>query len=327
MTILVIIVIVLASVMIIKTNSENGSSDGIQVESFDGNFTPIVQTYNEIPERIIVGNYTALEMLLYFNLQDRIVGIFMNNEAQVWEPLEERYDALINRLGSNVFDSMMPQASAVNLEPDLIMGYATSFTSSGIGTVEFWNSIGCNTWVNWGVAHYDKAGITKDALTIDFTNLGKVFDIEDQTSEYLGLILSKIDDHSQQYSFKYALIDGWFDDYFDLSQLYCYGNNYVVCDILNLLGGTNIYSESGSYSGATLIDNPDVDLIFIIHEPYLDFQEIKLQFLNSSLFEDVSAVRNEEIYSIGFGSAYAGIRTSDLIDTFVRILDEDNLRV
>lgn len=161
--------IVMVSAIIIVLNDNNDDEDtpdGITITSFDGDFNEISQTFTKVPERIIVGNYTVLEMLLYFGLEDKIVGFFMAEEEQIWDELEDKYLALKARLGTkNIYDGVMPQADAVNLEPDLIMGYATSFRTDGVGSVTFWNSHGCNTWVTHGFAYWDVVGSTKSSMT------------------------------------------------------------------------------------------------------------------------------------------------------------------
>ena len=54
----------------------------------------------------------------------------------------------------------------------------------------FWNSIGCNVWSTYCLnssrsLSHDSSWNQLDLMRMDYQNIGKVFDIETQTSEYM----------------------------------------------------------------------------------------------------------------------------------------------
>ena len=137
------------SMSIEDTEAADGSyPDGSVTITTNDSQGEITQTYTEIPDRIIVGNVTCLEMILYFGLGDRIVGIYYL-EDEVWSELQDEFQEVVDRLDPEyVCTGLMTQAVATSLQPDLIIGYMSSFGESNwsIGTTQFWNDQGCNVW-------------------------------------------------------------------------------------------------------------------------------------------------------------------------------------
>ena len=81
------------------TASDTYPEGSVTITTNDSQGT-ITQTYTEIPDRIIVGNVTCLEMLLYFGLGDRIVGIYYL-EDEVWSELDNEFADVIESLAGD----------------------------------------------------------------------------------------------------------------------------------------------------------------------------------------------------------------------------------
>ena len=165
------------------TASDTYPEGSVTITTNDSQGT-ITQTYTEIPDRIIVGNVTCLEMLLYFGLGDRIVGIYYL-EDEVWSELQDEFQEVVDRLDPEyVCTGLMTQAVATSLQPDLIVGYKSSFGDSNwsIGSTEFWNDQGCNVW-----SLNSQAGETNvEGMKQDYRDLGEIFQIQDLTDKYIS---------------------------------------------------------------------------------------------------------------------------------------------
>lgn len=114
----VVAVIVVVGAVVVVVNNNNGNDSH---SSYDGGDIVIVthdskgevtQTYKKAPQRIIAGNDTALELLLYLGLGDRIVGVYYD-EDEISDMVKDEYNKLKNRIDSKYFlTGLMSQAVA-----------------------------------------------------------------------------------------------------------------------------------------------------------------------------------------------------------------------
>ncbi|MBR6870858.1 MAG: hypothetical protein IKM91_04485, partial [Candidatus Methanomethylophilaceae archaeon] len=74
------------------TDYPNGSLTITTFTDYNGNKTDI--TFKEIPDRVVCGCNTALNLLLYLGLEDKIVGCYYNEEP-IWEGVQSEYDKLV----------------------------------------------------------------------------------------------------------------------------------------------------------------------------------------------------------------------------------------
>ena len=82
----------------------------------------VTQNFTEIPDRVACGCSTFLNIMLYFGLEDKIVGLFYDEE-EVADEYKAAYDKVIKRIGEDHrFVGNSDCATVTDWEPDLIVG-------------------------------------------------------------------------------------------------------------------------------------------------------------------------------------------------------------
>ena len=73
--------------------AEEVSHYPVTITTYDYEKNPVELTFNEKPTRVISGQQIWNEILLYFDLDEYIVGA-ANSDSNVYGDFQERYDAL-----------------------------------------------------------------------------------------------------------------------------------------------------------------------------------------------------------------------------------------
>lgn len=288
-------------------------SVSINTQDSDGD---IVQVYTQIPERVIVGNVTCLEMLLYFGLGDRIVGIYYL-EDEVWSELQDEFQEVVDRLDPQyVMTGLISQAVATALEPDLIMGYKSSFGDSNwsVGSTEYWNDLGCNVW-----SLNSQAGETNvEGMKQDYRDLGEIFQIQDATDKYI----SDFDEASASVNTEEPVNVAIFEYKADSTSYANYGDSSFIGDAVKHCNGVNVYADQTSVDKATLISSMQLQAIIIVaFGDYTPEQAVE-DMLSDETLQDVPAVKNGHVIGIGLSQTYGGVQALSVMQQMSELLSE-----
>ena len=273
LTIAVVAVVVVAIVGIVAFSDDNGSydedGDGYTYQTYEYGGNLITQTVDDIPSRVIVGNVAALEMMLEFDLGDRIVAlmyydVFYDSHC-VTSHLQERLDEVKDRIGEeNIFyNAGMSQAYATALEPDLIFGYVSAFgddADATLGSVDYWNNLGCACLSMRTQAMSSECNI--EGFTTDYNILGDIFDVREQTDAFV-----------EEYKNTLASIS-------DVTK--------------------------GSHDKSELVNATDLDLIILVVFSSSDYDSLKAQLMEDSTLQFVPAVQEGNIILKGLSGIYGG---------------------
>lgn len=329
-----VVVIVVAAVAVAIGTTGGGSSDSDSGGSYeDGSVTIevytaadgfIEQTFDSIPERIVVGNMTVLETLLYFGLGDRIVAVYYL-EDELWdnEYVQSEYQRLEARLGSEyITDGTFDQAFLVDLEPDLIMGYSSSFQESTFGTPSFWNSIGCNVWSTYCLnssssRSHNSSWDQMDLMRMDNENIGKVFDIESQTSEYMNQfesLVTNIRDNQVSGDVTVLIAEYHSSNNEHFSQTY--GDNSFSGWLLSLTGATNYDPEAGGIDLAQVVDATELDgFVLITYGSSSTTSSFESEVIGNSLYSGVKPFAENNYISWGLNGNYGGVSALEILQS------------
>jgi len=299
------IIVVVAGAAIVLTNSGSHSSssydDGDIVILTHDSKGEVYQVYKQAPERIIAGNDTALELLLYLGLGDKIVGVYYD-EDEISDVVKDEYNKLKSRLDSKYFlTGLMSQAVATELEPDFIIGYKSSFGDGrwAVGTTEYWNNLGCNI-----MSLNTQAGdTTVRGLNQDWNDIGKIFDVQKKTDAFLNEYDKVISDaKSGKTGTKVALVEYSPDS----ASFYAYGDKSFIGNELTACGGINAFPEGGNISEAQVVDGTDIyGMVVIAFGDVTPAQKVKMIRENPN-FQYVPAVADNNMVGIGLSGTYGG---------------------
>ncbi|MCQ2070486.1 MAG: ABC transporter substrate-binding protein [archaeon] len=275
----------------------------------------ITQTYTKAPTRIIAGNDTALELLLYLGLGEYIVGVYYD-EDEISPVVKAEYDALKGRLDSKYFLSgLMSQAVATELEPDFIIGYKSSFGDGqwALGSTQFWNKIDCNV-MSLNTQAGDR---TVNGLIQDYTDIGKIFDISGKTTAFIKEYQALIDSvKGIEANGTIAIMEKSGDNWS------AYGDTSFVGQELIACGGTNAFPGGKTVSDAQVIDGTDITGMVLIAFGSNTPEALVESVLSNPNYANVPAVINKNIYCMGLSGTYGGPTCLQTVKGIVDVLKE-----
>lgn len=306
-----------------------GTSDGVTIETQTSADGFIEQTFDDAPERIIVGNMTILETLLYFGLGDRIIAVYYL-EDELWdnEYVVSEWEKVESRIGSeNIAVGTFDQAYMVDLEPDLIMGYASSFSEDTFGTPTFWNDIGCNVWSTMclnsraALEHYPGTDMI-DLMQMDYDNIGKVFGIEDRTSEYMDefrALVDTIEADPVSSDISVAICE-----YHDANDSFsAYGDTSYSGWLLSLCGATNMFPSGGSQAIETIVNATDLDgFVLITYGDSSTITGFESEVIGNDIYAQVPPLAEDSYISWGLNGNYGGASAMDILQSLYDYLKE-----
>lgn len=325
-----VVIIVVAAIAVSFTINGNDSDDSsgsydegsVTIETYTAADGFINQTFDSIPERIIVGNMTILETLLYFGLGDRIVAIYYL-EDELWDDpyVLSEFEKVEKRLGSEyITASTFAQSVLVDLEPDLIMGYASSFQESTFGEPSFWNKLNCNVWSTYclNTARSLAHNITWNQMTLmemDYQNIGKVFDIEDKTSEYMTdfkELVTKIQNNKPTKDITVCI-----SEYSNSKDRFSsYGNTSYSGWLLSICGATNFSPNGGAIDVATMVDATDLDgFVLITYGTSSTVDGFTQKVLNNDIYSNVKPLHDKNYITWELNGNYGGASAMDILQT------------
>ena len=155
--VLVIVMLGVAAFVVIGNGSNDSSDQGdddsgetndhypVTVQSYDDNKNLRDVTFTEKPKRVLVMWSSTVEVMVHFGLTEYIAGAVADPDDTLG--MEGHYAEYkkVNFLGET---PDMEKARA--LDPDFVIGWSSTFAAPGewsIGTHEFWNNLGVNTYV------------------------------------------------------------------------------------------------------------------------------------------------------------------------------------
>ena len=264
--IVVAVVVVLAGVGINATLNKNTNSNSNNGgDPSDSDHYPITvtfplggvtytQTFTKSPERVVVLNNPNVELLCYFELQDRIVGAYASETVTIHSYLQDEYDA-IDKLPRN-----SPSIEKTrSLNPDLILGWASTFTDSLLGGVDTWNNYGSNCFIT-----NRPSDSVSDYITL-LENIGKIFNkgsvaaekIASFTSSY-NAVKEKTSKLSDAEKVTALVIEPGYE-----GGCFVYGSNFLSGDLVTQAGGVNLFNGKMERLTFEQIASYNPDIIFL----------------------------------------------------------------
>ncbi len=140
-------------------------------------------TFDKCPQRVVCTNQTQTELLLYFGLDEYIVGTSYL-DGTIREDLLPQYEAL-KAAGKELTVKGYPSKEVVlALEPDFIFGWRSAFAEDQLGDVSEWHKMGVGTMI---LRCSNNTAPVRDleAVLADIADIGKIFNIEEKTNAYI----------------------------------------------------------------------------------------------------------------------------------------------
>ncbi len=280
----------------------------VTISTYNYDKEPIEVTFDKCPERVVCTNQTQTELLLYFGLDDYIVGTSYL-DGTIREDLAAQYDAL-KAAGKELTVKGYPAKEVVlALEPDFIFGWRSAFAEDQLGDVSEWHDMGTNTMI-LRCSNNTAEKRDLEAVLADIADIGKIFNIEDKTNAYIeearalaDRISEKVKTLDSPYS---AIIVEPYDGTF-----YCWGADTLTGNLVVSAGAQYALPEGGDISVEDIINiNPEVIIVDYMDDENLTPEESKAAAIASIMDEaalaEVPAVKNGKVMAINLTDVYGG---------------------
>ncbi len=260
----------------------------------DGVWTAKEQVFQATPSRVVANNQSTAELLIRLGLTDSMVGVAaLYGETK--EDIAEEF-AKIPVLNQEYVGKEL----TLGANPDLVMGRGDLFANSewGVGTVDELNSLGVHTYI----FNTCQRGATLDALFKDIEEIGKIFNVEENSATFADGLHTRIDQLTKKLSGTEKTLTYSSVSYSDGTiTAYAGTSDTFQNDALNLIKLDNAFKDaSGEITLEQLIStNPDI-LLISRYAGGPNPEESIASIYNMPSLQSLSAVKNRQIYIIDF---------------------------
>lgn len=275
----------------------------VLIETYDDKGNINMLTISQKPQRVLVYEFNVLQTLVALGQSDRIIGASANINRL--KQLQQRYPDASSRIG-HIYPENITNEEALALQPDLIIGWKSSFISPQLKPTSWWNERGINTYIVATSNHVLQRGTIEDECRF-LNDMGIIFDVKDKTDILVEDIHREIrrvrvetNGRIPQKTMVIELMG---------RTIINYDSGWIVGDMVQQLGGIMpVTSKRVGYED--LIDE-DPDVIFVNYFNEEQKQKIA-EFFKNPEFSSMKAVQKHRIYPFPFECMYTPeIKTID----------------
>ena len=269
---------------------------------------PVEVTFEKCPQRVVCTNQTQTELLLYFGLDEYIMGTaYLDGEIR--DDLKPQYEAL-KAAGKELTVKGYPAKETVlALEPDFIFGWRSAFAEDQLGDVSEWHKMGVGTMI---LRCSNNTAPVRDleAVLADIADIGKIFNIEEKTNAYIEetrALMARIAEKvgTLEAPYRAIIIEPYGGTF------YCWGEKTLTGALVVAAGATYALPDGGDLSVEDIVNiNPDVIIVDYMDEEGITPEESKAKAIASVMDEaalaEVPAVKNGKVMAINLTDVYGG---------------------
>lgn len=266
-------------------------------------------TFEAAPQKVICTNQSQTELLLYFGLDDAIIGTAYLDGA-VRADLQEQYDALV-AAGKELTVKGYPSKEVVlALEPDFIFGWRSAFGENALGDVSEWKDMGVGTMI-LRCSNNTVPERNLDAVLADIADIGAIFDIEEKTDAYIADAQALIADVEAKVAEVGAPLTALVMEPMGEGSWYCWGANTLTGSLAISAGAEYACPDGGDLTVEDIINlNPDVIIIDYMEEEGVSTEECEAKAIATvadvEALAEVAAVANGKIMAVNLTDVYGG---------------------
>ncbi len=264
-----------------------------------------VQTFAEIPKRVIVVGENETETLLALGAEDSIaLAVAQNSRAYAMRPENwEKFQRL------NKVKSMYLNMEYIGSQkPDLIVAQQCIFIKNRLKNTQYWNDRGIRTMVpintNSPSRHVYSETVDREMQFIG--ELGQIFHKENEARRITDGVYRKIDEVNEKTKDlpkpKVMIVEF-------LSTMVSYDRSRLVGDMVSRIGGKVAETPAVITYEHIVKENPDVLFVVCSHQDYgvcID------HILENPALQELPCVKNKRVYSVPLRFTYSALcRTED----------------
>lgn len=293
----------LAAPLPTKDCAAAGKVQPVEISNYDtqGNAKKVV--FDTVPQRVVCDVANDLETLLALGLGDRVALTSVDVGSVFYQQMQDRYPEELKKV-RNFSPHGINMENVLAVQPDLIMGWKSTFSPSWLRPTSWWDKRGVKTYIAATSNKTVPEGTIADECQY-MDDVGRIFRVEAKTQAYIDAIHTEIDKAHRQ-------IQGRAPQsvmVIELTQRYIinYDRKWLVGNMIETLGASMPIDAPRLGQEDLIYYDPDV--IFVI--VYSPSTEVGVDFLrNDPKFRTMKAVKNKRIYPIRFELVYApSVRT------------------
>ncbi|MBR2131427.1 MAG: ABC transporter substrate-binding protein [Oscillospiraceae bacterium] len=260
-------------------------------------------TYSSVPQRVVTLASPATEMLLALGVEQNIVGYAMQENE-----IPAQYKAAFDALHCITEDWNVSQEMILALEPDFMMFWngSPNYTYDFLTT----NNISTYTMTS------DIDGAKIASVYDDFTNMGKIFGVEERAAEIISQMRAKIDPVAEKTATLSPVSVAYIDAYSSEESAFTAGDA-LVADIFRTAGGANVISNTTdpwlNVSWEEIAAADPEWIVIGVYEGVEDADFWKDFLRNHPACSQMRAVQNENFIVTGLVDLTVGERIADTV--------------
>ena len=286
----------------------------VTIQNYNDQKEPVDFVYEKAPERAVCIWTNSVENMLALGLGDKIVLAAGVSEEEILPEYQEEFAKI-----AETAPQYPPKEDIVALEPDFILGWYSTFSSSNYwGETSFWNDRGVNTYISLNSGLMSEQTIQNELD--DILALGRIFHVEDKAQEIVDGIEAKVE-AGRAYAegkdpVRVLILENEGDAFRN------YGEDSIGGNIASQVGAEICEPDKSVRIGAADLFSYDPDVIFAV---YFGDEEGRTQcvsdFMDNPAFASLSAVQQEKVVPIDLSLIYSpGVRVSNSVDYFLEHL-------
>lgn len=279
-------------------SADVGQYTPVTIDTYDSNRNKIQMTFTHKPQRVVVDELNTMETLLALGLGDSIVETSVSPKSMSYKRLLQEYPEEMAKIQKKTVHSLNTE-TVLSANPDLILGWKSTFTSILRRPTQWWNARGIKTYVVATSNHILNYGTIEDEKQF-LADMGKIFHVEPKTNHLIREIQDELKTTQEAVQGKpqqrVMVIEvsgrGAFMNYDD---------GWLVGDMVRSLGGCMPVKEKRVGVEGLIEENPDV--IFVVY--FSDYQkDIIRSIFQQPEYSSLKAVQNNRICLLPFDCMY-----------------------
>ena len=284
----------------------------VTIENIDEKGAPRSEVYDAPPERVVAVWQNSIETLLALGVGDRIIAGMGVPDARYIRPA---YRAAYEAIPYTSLENLDVE-TILMMQPDLIVGWASTFSPKVLRGVSFWAGRGVHTYIAPSSARAtEQKTIAQEAQDIE--NLGRIFHREERAAA----LISEMQDEIAYVAGRTAHMEkrpralvielmG--------KEIRSYGADTLAGDMVRALGAEHLAADGSGLGMEEIIElDPDAIFLVVVESAYGSEDAIRARITEHPALRSLACVRENRIYTVPLYAVYsAGIRTYDGITIF-----------
>ena len=279
----------------------------VTIENIDAKGNPATDTYDAPPRRIVAVWQNSIETPLALGAGDRLIaGMGVPDRKYLSPAYQEAYDRIPYTSLEN-----LDVETVLMMEPDLIIGWASTFSPKVLRGTDFWHARGIHTYIAPS-SSAARARKTIDDECRDILSLGKILGHPARAEELVRAMRSEIAFVAEQTRDAARRPRALVIEPMD-RDIRAYGDNSLAGDILRALHAENLGADGLNLSLEQIIEmDPDAIFLVVVESDYDRAAEIKARFCDTPALRGLSCIRAGRVDTLPLYTVYsAGTRTYD----------------